>query len=120
MIDKLAAHVARQEGWYNADPTVVPRRLNNPGDLDFAGQMGATPVKVGGHNFAKWPTPQQGIVGLYRQLLADIAQGWSLRKIIYSWAPPSENDTAIYLAHVAADLGVDVDAPLWNYLTLLP
>jgi hypothetical protein len=90
MIDQLASYVGRQEGWDSPDPTVVPRRLNNPGDIDYAAQLGATPVQVGKHTFAKWPTPQQGIVGLYRQLLADIAKGWSLRQLITSGAANGE------------------------------
>ena len=34
----------------------------------------------------------------------------TLAKVITRWAPPSENDTAAYIARVAADTGVDPNA----------
>jgi hypothetical protein len=116
VIDQIFAHVGKQEGWDNPDPTVVPRRLENPGDLIYAGQLGATPVKIGDHVFAKFATAWEGIVAGYRQLYADIAKGWSLRQVIMSWAPPTENNSATYLANVATACGVDVDTPLYTYV----
>jgi hypothetical protein len=119
MIDQLISFIGKQEGWDDKDPSVVPRRLDNPGDLIYAGQLGATPVKIGNHTFAKFSSPQQGIVACYRQALADIAKGWNLRQLIMSWAPPSDrNNTEAYLANVAKGVGVDPDKPLWDFLVL--
>jgi hypothetical protein len=115
-IDSIFAYIAKQEGWDSPDPTVVPRRLDNPGDLEFAGQMGATPIKVGNHVFAKFPTAWQGIVAGYRQLYADIAKGWTLRQVIMSWAPPSENNSEAYLQGVATGCGISADTPLYSYV----
>lgn len=39
--------------------------------------------------------------------------------IINRWAPPVENDTSAYIAHVAAVLGVDANEP-FNVLDKLP
>lgn len=116
MIDRIFAFIAKQEGWDNPDPTVVPRRLENPGDLEYAGQLGATPVKIGNHTFGKFATAWQGIVAGYRQLYADIAKGWTLRQVIDSWAPPTENNSDVYIANVATASGADLDTPLYTYV----
>jgi hypothetical protein len=44
----------------------------------------------------------------------------NLREAIYSWAPPTENDTAAYLAFVVNGFGgvVDEDTPLSEVLTI--
>lgn len=36
----------------------------------------------------------------------------SIRKMITRWAPPNENDTERYIAHVSARTGIPPDAPL--------
>jgi hypothetical protein len=36
----------------------------------------------------------------------------TVRRIIGRWAPPSENDTAVYIAAVAQHMGIGADAPL--------
>ena len=121
-IDVLFGALARQEGAFSADPNAIPRRRNNPLDLRFAGQVGASVppgLPASPPPIAQFDTLAHGIAAGYRQLWADIARGDSLRKLIYSWAPPNENDTARYLANVARWLAVgDVDAPLLKLLTL--
>src|ERR1035437_8695742 len=124
-IDVLFGALARQEGAFSPDPNTIPRRRNNPLDLRFAGQVGASaPAGMQNKNIAPPPIAQfdtlaHGIAAGYRQLWADIARGDSLRKLIYSWAPPNENDTAGYLANVARWVAVaDLDAPLLELLTL--
>ena len=122
LIDRLAAAIAAQEGWFQ--PIVdgkknIPQELNNPGDLVFTNQVGATAGAFQGplQDFAQWQTPQAGIVGLYRDLLAKIAHGMTLRELIEVWAPPAENNTAAYLANVQGWTGIHVpDVPI---LTLI-
>ncbi len=114
-LDKLASAIGMAEGWFNPDATVLPRRLNNPGDLKFAGQAGATKDTTG---FAKFKTPQAGIVALYRQILAHTARGLTLRQMITAWAPPSENDTENYIRETARRAGIDPDVKLWDYLEI--
>jgi hypothetical protein len=119
-IDVLVQKIATQEGWDNPDPSVVPRRLDNPGDLIYARQGGAVAVKIGSHIFAKWTTPGQGMAWAYAQACLDIARGMSLKQLIMSWAPPSDrNNTQEYLAGVAAGVGIEnVDAPLYTFLPM--
>jgi hypothetical protein len=118
LIERLAAAIACQEGWFeplkDGKPN-VPQSLNNPGDLMFAGQTGATEDRD--PDFAYWHTPQAGIVGLYRDLLAKIAKGLTLREVIEVWAPPSENDTEVYLRNVQTWTGItDATVPLLRYV----
>ena len=95
-VELICCAIATQEGYFSATMD-LPRLNDNPGDLDFAGQLGA--VKNG--RFAKWPTPQQGITGLFRQVWMQVAEGQTLRQIINQWAPSNENNTSAYLANVA-------------------
>lgn len=128
LIERLASAIACQEGWF--DPLQdgkpnIPQLLNNPGDLVFDGQTGAIEGKTAagemtgaifhdtGPDFAQWPTPRAGIVGLYRDLLSKIAHGMTLRQLIEVWAPPEENNTDQYLKNVQEWTGIHVpDVPL--------
>ena len=118
----LASAIATEEGAFNPDPSVIPRRLNNPGDLRFLGQANAIRDPV--TNFAKFSSWQAGVTALYRDILAKMAlkengKAFSLRQLISAYAPPSENNTAVYLANVARRVGIkDVDEPLWNLLEI--
>jgi hypothetical protein len=43
--------------------------------------------------------------------------GQSLTQLISAWAPPSENNTAAYIANVKDWAQIpDENAPLWTYL----
>jgi len=108
VVDKISNAIAREEGYFN--PANLPNRLNNPGDLNFAGQMGATPFTEPGRAtpYAKFDTIGFGIVGLYRQIWADIAKGMTLRTLIQSWAPAEDgNNPGSYLQNVMAWTGID-------------
>lgn len=82
---------------------------NNPGNLRFAGQDGAT-QGVGG--FAKFETPEQGAVALRKQIDLDTSRGQNLGEFITKYAPPSENNTAQYIQQASASLGVDPNTSL--------
>lgn len=93
----------------------LPRgiRNNNPGNLDFAGQTGAT--KEGGANgrFAVFGSQQAGLVALVKQIGLYVNRGKNtIRKIIQTYAPPSENNTEGYISAVAKSLGIGADQPL--------
>jgi len=75
---------------------------NNPGNLRFAGQTGATRGEGG---FAKFSSPQAGIQALQRQIQLDASRGLTLSQFISKYAPPSENDTAKYIRDVVAMTG---------------
>lgn len=93
----------------------LPRgiRNNNPGNLNFAGQRGAT--KEGGPNgrFAVFGSMQEGIAALVKQIGLYVKRGRNtIRKILEIYAPSSENNTGAYIAAVSKALGVGPDDPL--------
>lgn len=94
-------------------------RNNNPGNIEFAGQDGAT----SDGRFAQFRTPFEGLRALSRQLLRYYdgkTTGKQLRSvsdIVSTWAPPTkdgkvENDTLAYIAHISQMLGVSPDAEI--------
>lgn len=82
---------------------------NNPGNLRYAGQEGAQPGKGG---FAMFSSPEAGAAALYRQVQLDASRGHNLSSFIAKFAPPTENDTALYVRQVAAMIGADPNTPL--------
>lgn len=101
----------------NVPPTAggrsLPRgvRNNNPGNLDFAGQAGAT--KESGGRFAVFGNMRQGVAALGRQIGLYISRGKNtIRKIIETYAPKGENNTAAYISAVSRFMGLDPDVPL--------
>lgn len=106
----------------DADPSpaasggkTLPRgiRNNNPGNLNFAGQRGAT--KEGGANgrFAVFGSMREGVAALVRQIGLDVSRGRNtIRKFIEKYAPSSENNTGAYIAAVSKALGIGPDDPL--------
>lgn len=114
VVDALASAIQTQEGYY---PGSVAYSNNNPGNLVYAGQAGATPGLDG---FAKFSTYDQGLAALKNQITLDATRGTDINgnptttpaELLTSWAPPSENDTAAYIASVASQTGFDPNAPL--------
>ncbi len=85
-------------------------RNNNPGNLNFVGQRGAT--REGGDNgrFATWQTAHEGLQALANQLRLYSDRGLdSIRKVINTYAPSSENDTSAYINQLAMFMGIDPD-----------
>ena len=125
-VDLIFAAIARQEGFFG-EPHNLPIIRNNPLDLRYAGQVGAS--RPGGkapsygqpEPIAQFDTLAHGIIAGYRQIWADIARGCSLRSLISSWAPPKENNTTAYLQNVIVWTGIsDADTPLLERLTVAP
>ena len=100
-------------------------RNNNPGNIEFYNQPGATLESKGGR-FARFSTPEQGLNAMSKQLdLYYTGKSRNVTKpintiqdIITTWAPPKnkkgqvENDTAAYIAAVAKSMGVSPTAKL--------
>lgn len=88
-------------------------RNNNPGNLNFAGQAGATLERPGGR-FARFETAFDGLRALSRQLVLYAGRGInSVEKMISTWAPASDNNnTAAYIQAVSQRLGVNPQAAL--------
>ena len=120
LIEAIANAIATAEGFFVAG--ALPQRNNNPGDLRRAPWL-QHPVVAGG--FWNAPSIGAGIAGLLHQIALDIARGQTLRQLIYSWAPPSdENNTANYLKDTVRRLAVqgfvvDTEVPLQFYLTVV-
>jgi len=110
---KLASSIATEEGFFMPTET-LPKKNNNPGDLRGAPWL-QHPIIVGGFWVAA--SPAQGIAGLYHQIALRVAEGWTLRQLLYSWAPPSDgNNTLQYVKDTARRCGIDADTPIQNYL----
>jgi hypothetical protein len=96
--------------WDDASSANLPRgiRNNNPGNLNFAGQTGASLEDGPNARFAKFQTMAQGIAALASQLQRYAAQGVdTVASIISKYAPPNENNTGAYIKTVSKRLGVN-------------
>lgn len=96
----------------HAQATKRGERNNNPGNLNFAGQAGASLERPGGR-FARFETAFDGLRALARQLMLYAGRGInSVEKIISTWAPASDNNnTTAYIRAVSQRLGVDPGLP---------
>ena len=89
-------------------------RNRNPGNLDRTTikWQGMSPDQSGDSRFVVFNTPEDGIRALAKVLLSYYRKHGlnTVRGIIDRWAPPVENDTGAYVAHVAKQLSVAPDA----------
>jgi hypothetical protein len=111
----LAAAITQQEGFY---PGSMSYRNNNPGNLMYAGQPGATPGPGG---FAVFDTLASGQAALVGQINLDATRGTDVNgnptgtvgQFLASYAPAAAgNDTASYIANVSAMTGFSPDDSL--------
>lgn len=80
-------------GWIA--PKSAPRgiRNNNPGNLNFANQSGATKEGGEGGRFAVFESMQHGIAALYKQIQIYFKKGINtLSSIVKTYAPASDNN----------------------------
>lgn len=122
LIGKLASAIATAEGFFSEDPNVIPRRMNNPGNLRAAPWLPNQKIEKG---YWHADSIQQGTAGLYHQIALDIARGMTLRQLVSKWAPASDgNNTEAYIAETARRVGLTLDPqtkdtpPLWTFLEL--
>ncbi|WP_145490092.1 lytic transglycosylase catalytic [Yersinia rohdei] len=109
----------RKEGDSSLDPLSAPRgiRNNNPGNINYVGQDGASLERPGGR-FAKFETAYDGLKAMARQLMRYFTGKTTgkplqtLTDIISTWAPGSENNTGAYIAQLSKMLNVHPDAVL--------
>lgn len=92
----------------------VAERHNNPGNLVFAGQRGATKGEtVAGHTFAKFKSTEEGIAALYRQLQLYHKRGIdTLTEVMSVYAPEGSNNTAAYVQALSQSTGLDPNQQL--------
>lgn len=127
---KLAFLISKEEGFFQVG--TLPCRNHNPGDLRHSphSQHPGDPNAIGAID-----DDMDGWADLERQLFLDScklvsldpvtkmpvrAHFMTLRDAVYSWAPPSENDSAKYLADIINGFGggVDGDAQLYRVLEI--
>lgn len=85
-------------------------RNNNPGNLRYVGQEGASPGEGG---FARFETPEAGMEAMRRQIELDTqTRGMNLGQFLNKYAPPSENKTGNYIQFVSQKTGLDPNQPV--------
>lgn len=86
-------------------------RNNNPGNLNFAGQSGAT--KEGGENgrFAVFDSMRDGIAALHRQIKLYVGRGVdTVEKIVNKYAPAEDNNNvSAYIKQLTGATGMRPD-----------
>ena len=87
-----------------------PQRNHNPVNLRYARQKESTGQDKDG--FAVFPNDPAGWRAAHNQIRSDRNRGLTLRQYIYKFAPPTENDTNMYLKYVVNALRVDEITPL--------
>lgn len=112
----VAAAIQQQEGYA---PGTLAYTNNNPGNLIYAGQPGATP---GAGGFASFPTYQDGLNALYNQinLYATGACGvcggqpMTIGQMTAVYAPAGQggNNPGLYAQNIANATGATPDTPL--------
>lgn len=104
VLDKTGIELPRGDGYKSAPRGI---RNNNPGNLNFAGQSGAT--KEGGESgrFAVFESMEQGVAALYRQLQIYFKKGVNtLSSIVKTYAPASDgNNVDAYISALSKATG---------------
>lgn len=104
VFDKTGIELPRGDGYKSAPRGI---RNNNPGNLNFAGQAGAT--KEGGENgrFAVFGSMQEGVAALYKQLQVYFRRGVNtLSAIVNKYAPAGDNNNVgAYISALSAATG---------------
>jgi hypothetical protein len=85
-------------------------RNNNPGNLNYVGQAGATREEGPNGRFAVFKTAKDGLEALANQLRLYGDRGLdTVREVVTTYAPSSENDTRAYIDQLAQFMGIDPD-----------
>jgi len=104
----IAGVIQQQEGYY---PGTLAYQNNNPGNLIYAGQTGAT---QGAGGFAKFSSYQDGLNALNNQLQLYAGRGLTISDMMNVYAPATQagNNPTLYASRIAGALGVSPDTRL--------
>ena len=96
------------------DESRIAKVHNNPGNLKYASQTGATEGEDAqdGGKWAKFDSVEAGLEALRKQIEKDAERGQSIREFITKYAPPGSNDTETYIAQAAEALRAKPDDKL--------
>jgi hypothetical protein len=109
VVTTLAAAIQKQEGYA---PGTVAYRNNNPGNL-WDGNNAIWPnLPHDANGFVIFPSYADGQAALENDLSIKINRGMDLTGLITMYAPPSQNNTAAYIANVSTWTGLPTDVPL--------
>ena len=87
-------------------------RNNNPGNIRYDGTQWRG-LRGDDGAYCIFDTPEHGIRAIAKILRTYQSKGVNtITKVIGRWAPPTENDTAAYIASVAGKTGIAPDAAL--------
>lgn len=115
--------IIKQKAELGIDSVYIPEgspasRNNNPGNLTFVGQSGAvqgepkySQGKIVGY-WAKFNTPEEGFRALIDQVQLDQSRGLTLEQFVNKYAPPTENNTNLYVQQMSSWLGVPPNMPI--------
>jgi hypothetical protein len=92
---------------YHVKSGTLAHKNNNPFNLKYAGQTGATKAKSGG--FAMFKTVKDGVRAGYRQIALDADRGHTVGTFLAKYAPPSENNTSAYLNFICTSMDITAD-----------
>ena len=117
VVQVLADAIQKKEGWF---PGSRSFRNNNPGNIWDGIGKGKTAriwpdTPIDDKGFLVFATYAAGRALLERQIQINVDRGATLAALIARWAPPSENDTAKYIADVSKWTGIPADAVLSRY-----
>lgn len=88
-------------------------RLNNPGNIRHGDNWRGMAPDQPDQSFVYFTDPRFGIRAMVRILRSYQRRGLTtVSDIINTWAPPVENDTGAYVAHVARRMGVTPSTPV--------
>lgn len=123
-IDTVAQAVITQEG------SMLPNSVNmamvrqfglwNVGHLVWAGQYGAQKIWLKDRYWAGWPSQSEAYAGLIRDLQAKARAGYTIEQAFRIYAPPSENNTGVYIAGITAATGYPASTPLASVIAGSP
>lgn len=113
----LLEAIAKEEGFYLLGSPA--QRNHNPGNIEygrFAAAHGAIGAAKGAHHFAIFPNDAAGFACMRLLFQAPAYKGKTIAQAIAEWAPPSENDTQSYIAHVCKWTGLSPDTIVDDHL----
>jgi len=111
---RLAHLIAQEEGFYV--PGSLPNRNHNPGDLRHSPHSFHTADKPDA--IGQIATDVDGWADLERQLELYAKRNYTLRELVYEYAPPSENNSGEYLAYICKGLGCPADTFVYDALKI--
>lgn len=111
--DTIAQTIQKVEGYY---PGTLAYVNNNPGNLIYVGQAGATPGQGG---FAAFPSYDAGYQALLNQIQNYANRGLTIDQMMNLYAPAGQgnNNPTLYANTIAGALGVSTDTTLADALS---